>query len=1473
MILYLIFHSVLFCLSRCSSILIIPNVNHIPELKKQKTRRPKNLKMTSLKAISVSGIRSYEPNAKEAISFNQECQIIHGHNGSGKTSLLESMKWCLSGQFPPTSNNGKTFISDPRVKEGNDEIQSFVEVNVTNDRAKSDYFIKRTMTLGLKTDKNGKNTSSLSTDSPWMKAVDHETGESSMVIAQKNRKKAESDEKVLEVIGVNKSVLDYVIFCHQEMSDWPLCEPKVLKERMDQIFSVDNYTKQMESYTKLVKYVKDQLELENVYFLSAKDNYRQYMKFKKEKKLAEQELDKMSSSYEDVSQDLKEDKKNLEKLTKKVEKFINDKAKLKSILVDDLKKIKPKDSLEKLQDKLKNLVSHDHEQNLEIILDELKNIKNEKNAAEIEVKKYEKDLNNFKHTVDKAESQLKERDGKLKKIIKIFMDVDDSDQDGDESMNNEASETSEDDDLLKEAKNDQENFQNILTDEENLKLRKKVLAYYEHEKQNIEEDYEEKEMTLNDCKAEKERMSIQRQLLTTQLGNDKAKYKRCFVEINSLEEKINKIDGGHDQSGQSGQVDFDKKIQKILNARKNFEQEELKLNENITKISKEINTSKQVLENLRTQEKLYSDWEKKNEEKVRSAREKSKLKDEIDSLKNRLRLKLNAPSVGLAGAYDLISDLLDSQNAESSEKRHKDFLQELQDELDTINSKQNKLYQEKIRQQDRLKLVRNEIDQLKEAISEDKEEIESHSSNLPNNLNIDDLENFDFTAEIQKLENLVKNIEFKKATSKGRKAILQEFLEIVESNSNGQKSCCPTCKKSLTNSEKRDVINDLNEMISDLDNLTQNSSKSKNSKDENLLALYKKLKPISERIIKNTKLLAQKKSEMKSFQSSMTKYSQELHPLEEQKQECESKIKAIENRNFGDFYAKCAQLNDIEEFEEVSSEDVMGDMAKEDPKAVPASEITTQEKLIKSKEKSIEKIRSEIKSTQNNIKENYKQEAKINNESANLLEDKLALKNKQAEYEQLEKSIQKSENEQNYLFEKLDPIINEKLPKAEEEFEAVKEDKEVHEKMQREIKDWANACKVCKQSSAFNNFTQGDKIVNEKSEKIKILSKNCKNLDEKIEEKLEEKDNLNRAINCLKDEKWTIERQIQYVKLENELTNLGISKTDSKKLEKMEEAIEEQEKEFNVIHEKMIQRKDRIKQAEKTLKDPQYATSKDKFITSCGKKTILEQQILDIGNLRKTILEEISCYHNKKMTLVNHLLSRYWKNIYCGRDIDTIYIECVQTKGAAGAAGKYAYKIMCRRLVKDVDEDGNSTSSASSSSKTKRGTTLKATRGRKRKADLSTSQASNLSSRSTSSFNNTNQVKEYYIEDELRGRCSTGQKAIACIVIRLALSQAFCSSKSSCRIFTLDEPTTSLDRKTIKSFCYSIFKIIDVFREAGSPLQLLIITHDQDFMKELYRKRKETVDVCIKVEKDKLGYSRLTRTPMDEIVQNLHDDH
>ena len=52
-------------------------------------------------------------------------------------------------------------------------------------------------------------------------------------------------------LGVSKAVLENVIFCHQEDSNWPLIEGKAVKERFDDLFASVRYVKALESIRKI----------------------------------------------------------------------------------------------------------------------------------------------------------------------------------------------------------------------------------------------------------------------------------------------------------------------------------------------------------------------------------------------------------------------------------------------------------------------------------------------------------------------------------------------------------------------------------------------------------------------------------------------------------------------------------------------------------------------------------------------------------------------------------------------------------------------------------------------------------------------------------------------------------------------------------------------------------------------------------------------------------------------------------------------------------------------------------------------------------------------------------------------------------------------------------------------------------------------------------------------------------------------
>ena len=47
--------------------------------------------------------------------------------------------------------------------------------------------------------------------------------------------------QVLDLMGVSKPILNYVVFCHQEDSNWPLDIGSRVKDKFDEIFASDKY--------------------------------------------------------------------------------------------------------------------------------------------------------------------------------------------------------------------------------------------------------------------------------------------------------------------------------------------------------------------------------------------------------------------------------------------------------------------------------------------------------------------------------------------------------------------------------------------------------------------------------------------------------------------------------------------------------------------------------------------------------------------------------------------------------------------------------------------------------------------------------------------------------------------------------------------------------------------------------------------------------------------------------------------------------------------------------------------------------------------------------------------------------------------------------------------------------------------------------------------------------------------------------
>ncbi|RHZ51054.1 hypothetical protein Glove_485g11 [Diversispora epigaea] len=201
--------------------------------------------MSSIEKLAILGIRSYSPKGSEVIEFHTPLTVIVGPNGSGKTTIIECLRYATTGETPPGSRvgGGGGFVYDPKLGEEN-EVKGQVKLKFNNVNNK-EMVVIRSLKAELKDNLSIKTT----TIDSLIKVLDPITQEMTSL----SKRCGDLDVEIPLNLGVSKPILDNVIFCHQEESNWPLSEPTPLKKKFDEIFSATKYAKALGNINELRK--------------------------------------------------------------------------------------------------------------------------------------------------------------------------------------------------------------------------------------------------------------------------------------------------------------------------------------------------------------------------------------------------------------------------------------------------------------------------------------------------------------------------------------------------------------------------------------------------------------------------------------------------------------------------------------------------------------------------------------------------------------------------------------------------------------------------------------------------------------------------------------------------------------------------------------------------------------------------------------------------------------------------------------------------------------------------------------------------------------------------------------------------------------------------------------------------------------------------------------------------------------------
>lgn len=1322
--------------------------------------------MSRIEKMSILGVRSFGPRHPEAIAFNTPLTLIVGYNGSGKTTIIECLKYATTGELPPNSKGG-AFIHDPNLV-GEKDVQAQIKLSFRSTVGES-FVVTRNVQLVVK-----------------KQSRTQKTLEGSLLLRSNGDRQVistrvmELDKLVPEKLGVSPAVLNAVIFCHQDESLWPMSAPADLKKKFDEIFEAQKYAKVIEHLKTLRKDKGVELRILQAQETQDKEN-------KERADRVDKELNKLTREIQDARDkcdELLEQIQDEDLRVKQKWEQANSSLRIINELQTKQEKLEyKKDAIAELRDRIEESTESDeylrdalnqYEQTVERM-----NTDRDQKVAQFGTLQTELKTTRAKHTA-KAEEQGKHQSDKDKYDRQLVTQ---------RQLIQQAAE-----------KHEIRGYDGDLDDQE-------INAFYERIQKMLQETKRDLERLQRENAAELDAKSAVITELESQKASRIRERKTSSQRIAILQRDITKI------QGDLNNFDVDEGAEAVLRT-------EMKGLETRIKEAKADNKVAQ----------LDSQIKELNNEIVALEAQGAKLSSELVECTNLAasRAQLQYRQGQLHERKQELGILQKTFNQQLSDLIGKDWAPEtiesdFQKALRRLNDKVSELRKAKDSTQQELKQVEfklttardkqtksvKERDNCKKDVSDALDTVKTLPQGFPEHATIDH-----YSELVEWLEKELKELDEHLKLAGGWSKYFTRAKKRAEKH-----NMCILCERSLgDDDEAREKLMENIMAGLELDNKDKLlKEQAETSQDLRELRSVRVKYDTYGRLCKELPSIAE---EIASLTSQKDKLVRLLEDQDDTFKDAEEKRNSADVLNKS--VMKIAQaVKDIAELEKHIERSQQNESIQvRSPNEINADQTACADQLrvAQGKLTKLTAERQRMKDLASQLEvEKLELKHKIT-EVVQQLEHKKRLqdtiKNHKEEQSELRKTMQEIDKE----VVNIDPDIasaraaldetrkqgRAKEQRIAEERDGISNTVSELKMINREIQDYLDR-------GGPANLASNQRAIASLESTMATLERDMKEVTIQINKLNKEIDNSDAKRRNIADNLTYRKNLRERDALESEIAELESrnAQEDYDRLAKEAHYLESKRGKLNAERERLM--------GSMSTKDEQFSRlneeyeielkgARARYKESHIKVEVTKAAIEDLARGRMALEHAIMKYHSLKMEEINRIVGDLWQNTYQGTDIDTIQIRS--------------------------DMDSAAMAAASDAAKTTR-----------------------------SSYNYRVSMFKGDTEMDMRGRCSAGQKVLACIIIRLALAESF---GINCGLIALDEPTTNLDSDNIRSLAESLHAIIKQ-RRSQNNLQLVVITHDEEFLKHM--QCSEFCDDFFRVKRDENQNSVITRENITRISE------